>query len=73
MTVLQLKKGQTATITCVNAPEKARARLSSLGFVSGQKVTLLGYSLFKSSVLLGCGAVRIAVRKEIALNIEVTL
>ena len=71
MNVWQLGLGKSAKITRVSAGGGAAARLYSLGFVCGSTVTVLGYSLLKSSVLLGCGAVRLAVRKSLALKIEV--
>ncbi|MCD8371977.1 MAG: ferrous iron transport protein A, partial [Clostridia bacterium] len=71
MTIYDLKKGQSAVILNMNTDGKANARLCSLGISGGSKITILGYSLFKSSVLIGCGSVRIAVRKSIADKIEV--
>ena len=49
----------------------AGERLRALGFVRGSVVTVLGYSLFRSSVLLACGPVRLAVRRRLAQKIEV--
>ncbi|MCD7728533.1 MAG: FeoA domain-containing protein [Clostridia bacterium] len=71
MNIFELKKGQSAKVVSINTENKACARLSALGIVRGSKVTVLGFSLFKSSVLIGCGSVRLAVRKSIAQEIEV--
>ena len=71
MTVLNLKKGERARVTAVNAAGAEGARLSALGLKNGTYVQVLGYSLFKSSVLLGFGAVRLSVRSSLASRIEV--
>ncbi|MCD8040102.1 MAG: FeoA domain-containing protein [Clostridia bacterium] len=71
MTVYDLQKGQSATVIKIEADGKACARLAACGFTAGSKITVLGYSLFKSSVLLGCRSVRLAVRKSIADKIFV--
>lgn len=49
----------------------AGERLCALGFVRGRTVTALGFSLLKSCVLLGCGAVRLAVGRPLAEKIFV--
>lgn len=71
MTVLDLEVGESAIIDKISADGGAGERLRSLGFVSGRKITVLGYSLFKSSVLLSCGSVRLAARKVLAGKIGV--
>ena len=71
MSVFELKKGESAYIKKCAVTGSAAARLKSLGIVSGKKITLLAYSLFKSSVLISCGAVRLAIRKAVAESIEV--
>ena len=71
MTVLDLNDNESATITGMFATGGAGERLRSLGFVRGRVVTVLGYSLFRSSVLLACGPVRLAVRRRLAQKIEV--
>lgn len=71
MTVFDLKRGQSATVTAVNLSGGLKARLSSLGIKSGERVSVLGFSVFKSSVLIACSCVRVAVRRAQATQIEV--
>lgn len=71
MTAFNLGVGKSAKIIDVTATGGAAERLFSLGFTRGRVITVLGYSLLKSSVLLSCGAVRLAVRRSLADKIEV--
>lgn len=71
MTVLDLNVGESAKIDKVSVVGAAAERLRALGFVSGRVITVLGYSLFKSSVLLSCGSVRLAARRNLAQMIGV--
>lgn len=71
MSVFDLKKGESAIIKSSNLAGSAATRLSSLGIAVGKKVTVLSFSLFKSSVLISCGAVRLGIRAALAKNIEV--
>ena len=71
MGVFILKKGQSANITMVAVDGAAGQRLRSLGVVKGAKITVIGYSLFDSSVLILCGYNRIALRKSVAERIGV--
>lgn len=71
MSVFDLSVGDSAYIKNSNLTGSAAARLVSLGIVAGKKITVLSVSLFKSSVLIGCGAVRLGIRKSIAKCIEV--
>lgn len=71
MSVFDLSVGDSAEIMGSNLSGSAAARLSSLGIVAGKKITVLSFSLFKSSVLISCGAVRLGLRKSLAVNIEV--
>lgn len=72
MTVFQCLKGDIKTIAAVNVQGAAAQRLKSMGFVAGKRVTVLGFSFFKSSVLVSCGAVRVGIRRQLAQQIEVT-
>lgn len=72
MSVFDLKQGETANITAVNVTGGALTRLNSLGISAGKQVTVISFSLFKSSVLLVCGGVRLGVRKAMAKSIEVS-
>ncbi len=71
MSVFDLRKGECGKILSVAADGAAGERLLSLGFKKGQMVTVLSFSLFKGSVLLGVGYNRVAVRKSVAERIEV--
>ena len=71
MKVYDLKTGETGKITAIFVTGVAAARLNSLGITAGKKVTALSFSLFKSSILIGCGAVRLGIRKSVAALIEV--
>ncbi len=73
MSVFDLKTGETAEIVRTEFSGGAGARLASLGIIAGKRVTVLAFSLFKSSVLIGCGAVRLGIRKSLARLIEVKL
>ncbi len=72
MNIYDLKQGETAHITAVNVAGSALTRLNSLGIGAGRQVTVISFSLFKSSVLIVCGGVRLGLRKAMAKNIEVT-
>ena len=71
MSVYDLKMGECGKITKINLGGGARARLTALGIKVGETVEVLSFSLFKSSVLISCAAVRVGLRKSIAKNIEV--
>ena len=73
MSVYQLKAGESGEIVKIDISGGAAARLASLGITVGKRVTVLAFSLFKSSVLIGCGAVRLGVRKSLAKLIDVEL
>ena len=69
--VFNLRQGESGKILSVNISGNAAVRLNSLGITVGKKITVLSYSLFKSAVLIGCGAVRLGIRKSLAKQIEV--
>lgn len=71
MSVFDLKAGECAEITRINIDGGARARLDALGIKVGEKVEVIAFSLFKSSVLISCAAVRAGIRKALAKKIEV--
>lgn len=71
MSVFDLSKGQSAIIKSCALSGSSLARLNSLGITAGKKVTVLSFSLFKGSVLIGCGAVRLGIRASLAKLIEV--
>ena len=71
MSVFDLSEGDCGIIKSCNLSGSTLARLTSLGITVGKKVTVLSFSLFKGSVLIGCGAVRLGLRATVAKNIEV--
>ena len=71
MSVYQLKAGESGEIVKIDSSGGAAARLASLGITVGKRVTVLAFSLFKSSVMIGCGAVRLGMRASLAGLIEV--
>lgn len=71
MTAFELGAGESARIIKLNISGGAKERLISLGISGGAEITSLGFSFFKSSILLSCGAVRVAMRKALAQKIEV--
>lgn len=73
MTVFDLKAGDRARVTRVGVDGAARARLDSLGLAVGAHIETIGYSLFRSAVLVSFGGVRLGMRKKIAEAIEVEL
>ena len=71
MSVFDLSAGKSGYIVSCNLSGSSLARLSSLGIVVGKKITVLSFSLFKGSVLIGCGAVRVGMRAALARQREV--
>ncbi len=71
MSVFDLKKGESGTVTTVAVDGAAGERLASLGVRKGQKVTAVAFSLFKGSVLITIGYNRLAIRKSVAQRIGV--
>ena len=71
MNVFDLKMGEVAKIKRIDLTGSVLERLTALGLKAGEQVEVLSYSLFKSSVLVSCNAVRLGIRKPIALKIEV--
>lgn len=71
MSVFDLCAGDSGIIKSCDVTGSASARLSALGIAAGKKITVLSFSLFKSSVLIGCGAVRLGIRKSLAKRIGV--
>ena len=72
MSVFDLKAGECARITDIALEGGARSRLDALGIKVGEKGEGIAFSLFKSSVLISCAAVRVGVRKALAKKIEVS-
>ncbi len=73
MNLDELKTGQSANICAVNVSGKLSERLNMLNIFEGAKVTLLRRAPFGGGFLLEAGGVRLALRKNIAEKIQVTL
>lgn len=71
MNVFDLKMGEIAKIKRIDLDGSALERLTALGLKVGERIEVLSYSLFKSSVLVSCNAVRLGIRKPLATKIEV--
>ena len=71
MSVFDLSKGESGIIKSCSISGNSLARLNSLGITAGKKITVLSFSLFKGSVLIGCGSVRLGLRAALAKSIEV--
>ena len=52
MSVFDLKAGECAEISRIDIEGGARSRLDALGIKVGEKVEVIAFSLFKSSVLI---------------------
>jgi Fe2+ transport system protein FeoA len=72
MSVFELNKGEIGCIEQVDLQGSSYKRLLSLGFKRGAKVEILAFSLFRSSVLVGVGYTRVAIRRAVAEKILVT-
>ena len=71
MSVFDLSVGESGLIKSCNLSGSSLSRLNSLGIAVGKKITVLSFSLFRGSVLIGCGAVRLGIRAALAKNIGV--
>lgn len=71
MKLYDLKEGETGIIVRIDLSGGALERLTALGVKEGERVEVISFSLFKSSVLISCSAVRAGLRKSIAQKIEV--
>jgi Fe2+ transport system protein FeoA len=73
MTVFDLKVGERAVVSQIECGGATTMRLRSLGIVAGKEVSVLAFSFFQSSVLVGCGNVRVGMRKRLAQKITVSI
>lgn len=71
MRIIDLSKGEKATVLNVDLPEKLCERLKMLNVYSGAQITLLKTAPFKTGYLLSAGSVRLAVGKNVANNIYI--
>lgn len=73
MSVFDLQVGESGKILRISAQGAAASRLAAIGFSSGKKLTVLGFSLFKSSVLVAINSTRAALRRSVAECVEVEI
>jgi Fe2+ transport system protein FeoA len=71
MSVFNLSEGKCGKIVAIAVDGAGANRLYSLGFCIGAIVEVLGFSLFKSCVFVSIGQTRVAIRRAVALNIQV--
>ncbi len=71
MRVFDLKTGDSAQIVKIQLDGGALERLNALGIRVGERIEVLSFSLFKSSILIACAAVRVGLRRSLAQKIEV--
>lgn len=71
MTLDQLKINESATITAINCDEILKNRLYSFGISKGIEVTLVEFTLTKSTIEIKVNQSKIALRLNEASKIEV--
>ena len=72
MTLDQLKINESATITAINCDEILKNRLYSFGISKGIEVTLVEFTLTKSTIEIKVNQSKIALRLNEASKIEVS-
>ena len=71
MHLIDLEKGNIATIVKIQAEKALRDRLTSFGVMRGEELTVKGCSLGKQTMEIEVGSTLIAVRADEAKLIEV--
>ena len=71
MNLIDLKKGNRATIIKINAQKALKERLYSFGIIKGEELTVKGCSLAKQTMEIEVGSTLIAVRANEAKIIEI--
>jgi Fe2+ transport system protein FeoA len=71
MTIFDLSVGQSAEILQIQLYGATALRLAAMGVAIKKRITVLSFSFFHSSILIGCGNVRLAIRKDLAQKIQV--
>jgi ferrous iron transport protein A len=72
MTLDQLQINESATITAINCDEILKNRLYSFGISKGIEVTLVEFTLTKSTIEIKVNQSKIALRLNEASKIEVS-
>jgi len=73
MTLNLLEKGQSATITAVNAEQGLRNRFNSFGVVKGATVHAEQHTLAKQTMEIRINKTRMALRLSEAEKVEISL
>ena len=71
MTILDMKRGNTAVVLRVLHEENVRERLRALGIYTGAKVRLEKISFLKKTYLLTADGCRVALGREVAAGVRV--
>ena len=71
MHLIDLEKGNRATILKIHAEKALRDRLTSFGVMRGEELTVKGCSLGKQTIEIEVGSTLIALRADEAKLIEV--
>ena len=71
MNLIDLQKGNRATIVKIHADKALKDRLSSFGVMRGEELLIKGCSLAKQTMEIEVGSTLIALRKDEAEQIEV--
>ena len=71
MRLIDLHKGNKATIVKIHADKALRDRFNSFGVMRGEELTVKGCSLAKQTMEIEVGSTLIAVRADEAKMIEV--
>jgi ferrous iron transport protein A len=73
MNLIDLEKGNTATIVKIHAEKALKDRLTSFGVMRGEELTVKGCSLAKQTMEIEVGSTLIALRADEAKLIEIEL
>ena len=71
MHLIDLEKGNRASIVKIHAEKELRDRLTSFGVMRGEELTVKGCSLAKQTMEIEVGSTLLAVRADEAKLIEV--
>ena len=71
MNLIDLQKGNRATIVKIHADKALRDRFNSFGVMRGEELTVKGCSLAKQTMEIEVGSTLIAVRADEAKLIEI--
>jgi ferrous iron transport protein A len=71
MCLLEMNKGDIASIDALNVNGELKMRLNSLGIIRDNSICVKNFGLFKSTIQIMINSTLIALRKEEARLIEV--